>query len=783
MDKLPCSTSLLMSINFDGLKDVINFFHKNMNIMNEKINDISKKFKGFEDIQNQFNDSKIKTEAGLRLLSDLEQSINNHSQIIIEHSNKISTNKDNFEELKLEIQKIKTDNKNISDKINNLESNLNNDIGKISEEENEINKMKIENKNNFDIIIKKVEDLDSKITEIIEKENEKSEIKIINNKEIKKEEENNINKKEEENKDEEKEENNMEKLENNILFKALTIRVNQLEEKIKKISDETLKNIITPNSNKVTEIKEAKYSNAENKFEDQLDNNFNDKLNEIENKISKLQNDFLSLNLNNNNNYDENQSPNVENQISDEMINNNKIQKDNNENINQKQEDINNSIEQIKNIISNDQQKFDSLEKKIGEMISQINELYNEISGNKFLGKNEFNKYSQKLNIQLKDYNDKINDILLKTSLNSESLKKLSSINKISKNSMKTEYKLINNNKNDALLMETIESNTKQIIIEYLKKSDLANNPKILKIEKDLENCTNLTNELSNKLMQLSKIDMNNLKKEISELKEKTKKDIENNNKNIEEKIKNIPLFIDELYFCQRILFGKEELEKYKKMSKEERRNEIELGTSIKDEMHIHSDYLKKLSEGINKVNNRLSNLNKENLAAIKKDLKNESNFILEDFKSGLKDSINKIETQLKDKVDKLGLDQFWNKINEQLIEEMKQKIDKKEMNKNNNYLKKKIDNLESKISRTLVDTLIDLQMDEAPLLVKKNFREITEQKCASCGQNLQNVNNNGILGFSMDFNNVGANQHKNFKPKNISDKDKLPEIKTNLQK
>ena len=144
--------------------------------MNEKINDISKKFKGFEDIQNQFNDNKIKTEAGLRLLSDLEQSINNHSQIIIEHSNKIGMNKDNLEELQLEIQKIKTDNKNITDKINNLESNLNNDIGKISEKENEINKMKIENKNNFDIIFQKVEDLDSKINKINEKENEKSEI-------------------------------------------------------------------------------------------------------------------------------------------------------------------------------------------------------------------------------------------------------------------------------------------------------------------------------------------------------------------------------------------------------------------------------------------------------------------------------------------------------------------------------------------------------------------------------------------------------------------------------
>ena len=219
-------------------------------------------------------------------------------------------------------------------------------------------------------------------------------------------------------------------------------------------------------------------------------------------------------------------------------------------------------------------------------------------------------------------------------------------------------------------------------------------------------------------------------------------------------------------------------------MSKEERRNELSIGTSVKEEINIHGNYLKILSEGINKVNNRINNLNKENLALIKKDLKNESNFILEDFKSGLKESISKIEDQLRDKVDKLGLDQFWNKINDQLIEEMKQKIDKKELNKNNMYLKKKIDNLESKISRTFVDTLIDLQMDEAPLLVKKNFREITEQKCASCGQNLQgdkNINN-GLLGTSLDFNNIGINQHKTYRQRNISDKDKLPEIKTNLQ-
>ena len=825
MDKLPCSTSFLMSINFDGLKDVINFFHKNLNIMNEKINDISKRFKGFEDIQNELNENKIKTESGLRLIGDLEQSINNHSQNIIENSNRIFTNKDNLEQLKLEIEKIKIDNINISNKIENLISNSNNEdknnnekssdeINNAKELENEINKMKIENKNNFDMILKKIEDLESKTKQTYEKESEKSDIiknkvDIIknekinddNNKDIEekekdirkqeekinneeKEEDNNNEEKEEEDNNEEIKENKFNILENNKLLKDLSERLNQLEENIKKISNEEVKNIIPPNSNQITEIKEIKSSNAENNLEEEKPvKNFENKLNEIENKISKLENDFFSLQLNKNINDDMNHNLIVQNQISDEIINNNTIQKENNEGLNPKQENNNNAIEQIKNIISNEHKNYNSLQNKIYEIISQINELNNKISANKFLGKNEFNKYSQKLDIQLKDYNDKINDILLKISLNSENVKRLSLVNDIPKNFEKNEYETVNNNRKDLILLEKIESNTRKLIMDFLKKLDISGNPQILKIEKELEKTNSSIDELSNKLTELSQDGIKNLKKEFLKLNEITEKNIENDIKNIDDKIKDINLLKEEINFLQGILFGNEEMEKYKKMTKAERKNEISMGNSIKEEIKIHSDYLKKLSEGINKVNNRLSNLNKENLAAIKRDLKNESNFILADFKLGLKDSINNIETKLKDKVDKLGLDQFWSKINEQLIEEMNQKIDKKEMNKNNMYLKKKIDNLESKISRTLVDTLIDLQMDEAPLLVKKNFREITEQKCASCGQNLQNVANNGLLGYSLDFNNMGTNQHKTFKQKNIADKDKLPEIKTNSQK
>jgi len=797
MDKLPCSPSLLMSINFDGLKDVINFLHKNMNIMNEKLNDIFKKFKGFEEIQNQANENRIKTEAGLRLLGELEQSISNHSQSIIENSNRISTNKDNLEELKLYVEKIQNNNKKKSNKNKNLISNsnidnkvdnvnafvhdeINNDYEDDNELENEIYKIKLENKNNFEKIFQKFEELDSKINKINDKEDDESKIEINKEKIITDKEKNN-NEKEKENNEKE---NKMESQENNVLIKDLSDRVTQIEETLKKMSDEMINDIKLPNSDKITEIKEIKSANAENNLGNKQENNYDDKLNEIENKISKLEQDFLSIQLNNFVNNETNQIPISQNQIiQDEIIHNDKIQNEKNDEINQKEEGNNESISDIKNMINNEQKKFNSLQNKIYEIVSQINELNYKISGDKILGKNEFNKYTQKLELQLKDYNDKINDILLKTSLNSDSLKKLSLINDIPKNFAQTDYKKISNNKSDALLMDTIESNTRKIIIDYLRRLDISDNPKIIKIEKDLENHNNLINESTNKLTELIQDNINNQKKEFSELLEKTKKDIESKIKNIEDKIKIIPTLKEEIDFCQGILLGGEELEKYRKMSKEERRNEMTLGTSIKEEINIHSDYLKKLSEGINKVNNRLSNLNKENLASIKKDLKNESNFILEDFKVGLKDSISKIETKLRDKVDKLGLDQFWNKINEQLLEEMKQKIDKKEMNKNNMYLKKKIDNLESKISRTLVDTLIDLQMDEAPLLVKKNFREITEQKCASCGQNLQNVSNNGILGYSLDFNNFGNNQHKAFKQKIIPEKDKLPEIKTNIQK
>ena len=772
MDKLPCSTSFLMSINFDGLKEVVEFFHKNINNLNERIKDLNLKFKGYEDMQSQLKENNIKTESSLRLLHELEERLNNYSKNIMDNSQKIESTKEKYNQLKEDIEKMKLDNQNNLNEIKNLienskQSNKEEEKRKIESNElkEEILKIKNENKNDFENIQAKIEILENNINLI--KENLKQNDNIFD-----------INKKNE-NKDEI---NNKENNEQILLYNSLVKRVSVIEESINNIKNEISNKEmqINPLANKkITEIKETHPSNAENKLiekEDKPDTelftkNFESQLNEISNKIINLENEIISI---------KNTS---KEKVKDNEIDNN-LKKVNIEN--EKLDEVDVKDNNFDDKPDNLENKTNHTNKKIENIASEIDKINNKLDSDEFMKNKDFKKFSQKLDIKFKNYNDTINNILSKE-YSSNKINGNSFQNSINRRSSEEDYneKNQNNSRKNLELLRTIESNTRSMILEYLKKLDISKNPAILEQKKDIESNSNLLAELSEKI-DLIKNESKERNKNFLNLIEKTQNEFNNNIIKLEKDIGSISLLNDEIDFCENIILGKEQNEKYKKMSKEEKNAEISVGNSIKEEINMHGNYLNKLSEGINKVNNRINNLNKENLSLIKKDLKSESNFILEDFKQGLKESINKIETQLKDKVDKLGLDQFWNKINEQLIEEMKRKIDKKEMNKNNQYFKRKIDNLESKISRTLVDTLIDLQMDEAPLVVKRNFREITGQKCASCGQSLQNVVSNGILGNSLDFNNYNnfvLNQNKTFRTKNIGDKNKLPEIKTNLQK
>ena len=225
----------------------------------------------------------------------------------------------------------------------------------------------------------------------------------------------------------------------------------------------------------------------------------------------------------------------------------------------------------------------------------------------------------------------------------------------------KSEKKNTNNNYVTYDMFQSFESHSKELIIKYISNIDISSNPSILEIHKNLGDFKNQVNDLSTKIGEI--IVTNNKNNEYNNgIIDNIKKETKNNLKKIENEIERITSLQEEIDFFRVFLLGKDEDIKYKNMTQEEKKNELLIGTSIKEEMTIHGNYLKKLSEGLNKVNSRINNLNKETLVLIKKDLKSESNIILEDFKSGLKDSINRIETQLRDKVDKLGLDEFWNK-------------------------------------------------------------------------------------------------------------------------
>ena len=811
MDKLPCSTSFLMSVNFDGLKEVIDFLHKNINILNEKINDLNKKFNGFEDIKAQIYENKIKTESSLRLLNELDERVNNFSENLLKNSEKTNSNEEKINKISQEIEKIQISNNNNLENSSNEKENkeiIDKLFENYKELKEEMQKENSKSNDNIDKINEKINILEQKLNSLNTNMDINNNINNINNLNINENLKNNNNDINNNNKNSfeekkiyEKDENYMRKnyelLSNKI--DKLEQNINELYSKYPKEDNKNYNEIIPLKESKTIVIKEIQGNNKENNIIDINNNNeleekldkkikeFSEKLMEMEKEINKIQSDNniknynVNLNINNEqkleNNLNKEETPLEKNKNINSQEKNDKLKEEIKEVVPEKGEE---NIKEVK-------LKENLVNKQIAEIKLQINQIKDILSKDESLKKSEFNKYSQKLDIQLKDYNNKINKLLEKDHLRDKMMENLNRYNNISsyrqkdEDNNKLDRKNSNNNYVTFDMLQSFESKTRELIFKYISNLDISSNPLILEIQKGFNNLKNLEKDLSSKIDEI--IITNNKNNDfnynlINELKRETK----NSTKKLSSEIERITSLQEEIDFFRVFLLGKEEDAKYKSMSQDEKKNELLIGTSIKEEMTIHGNYLKKLSEGLNKVNSRINNLNKETLILIKKDLKAESSNILEDFKSGLKDSINRIETQLKDKVDKLGLDEFWNKINEQLIAEMNEKIDKKEMNKNNQYLKRKIDNLESKISRTLVDTLIDLQMDEAPLVVKRNFREISEKKCASCGQNLPNINN-GIMNNSYDFNNLNASQNKIFKPRNIPEKDKLPEIKQNLPK
>ena len=578
MDKLPCSTSFLMSVNFDGLKEVIDFFHKNINTLNEKINDLYSKLKDFDDVKNQVNENKIKTESTIGLLKELEEKINNYSTNIMNNTEKINTNEGNINKLTDDVEKMQILNtNNNSDSSNN---NGNNEIlNKLFEKYEKLKEGILQDNNNNKDSINK---LNKKFDELEQKMN-------------------NINYE-----DKEKDLKN-----NNIDY---IHRQNNYEGKneIKSESDNN-KNYdknMQSNDTETTNIREIQINNENN------NNNFfelkkilDKKISEFNDKMVKIEEDIKNIKLNTNN---DNNNPNMNLNIpltgTDETIKGKKLNDNDND-----------------NLIKDNENSINLLKKNFAEIVSQINDINNKLSQDDSLKKSEFNKYSQKLDIQLKDYNDKINKILQNENSRNKLIEDLKRNYDISSYKQKDGNINIDENKFATIdMLKLSESRNREMIIKYLSNIDISSNSTVLEINKNIEDTKNLIKELGLKIEEI--ITNNNKNNENnSELIEDIKKEVKNNLKKIENEFDKIASVQEEIDFFRIFLLGQEEALKYKSMSQEERKNELLIGTSIKEEMNIHGNYLKKLSEGINKVNSRINNLNKETLTLIKKDLKAES--------------------------------------------------------------------------------------------------------------------------------------------------------------
>ena len=309
-------------------------------------------------------------------------------------------------------------------------------------------------------------------------------------------------------------------------------------------------------------------------------------------------------------------------------------------------------------------------------------------------------------------------------------------------------------------IMKKIDENLKDMVQNKIDQFDLTSNPNIENLNKILEEHKD---ELDKAFESIVDIRNNLLSKKVQDDLTGLLKKVESS----DEKYRKLKFDLDKL---NKLLEGENEENK-------EGESNNKFQGSFRENISFLGQKIAELQNNFNELKSKVDNMNKEILTIVKRDLKNESQRILEEFKSDLRLSISKIEEQLRDKVDKFGLVEFGQKMNSRIGNEMSRKIDKNDMSKNNMYISRKIDNLENKISRTLVDTLIDLQLDEAPLMTKKNLMGNVE-KCASCNQPLPQNQGYYMVNKSIDFNNYG-NRNSNFKSKYvIKESEKLPEIK-----
>ena len=748
MDDIPIDLNKVLSLDLSNLITVINFLHQNSIGLNQKIDTLSNKINTFNELRDDLESFKIKSQAQNQKIDEIQMSFSNFQNSLLTFDNrmneldqKISSINQNFEQIQT-IQNANGDKMNaheqnlnnlnrvVEEQVKNFEkeqeksegvmkkyeerfSDITNDVSKLetkleSNVKNISNLIEISNqksKDQTDKIHKKVSDLENTVIGLVskissskakemqeakQKEDQKREQEKKEEERKKKEEAEKEKKKEEDKQEEEKKEEvntvnpNTEAKEGaqqgqtegtgsqGAPVNGTTIQLPS--EEVKSINDKI------DNAKKQTDILKIQYA--------QDIGLINQKLKALQESVTKLtkEDPFSDIDITQITPAGELTTTDIPTQVVQKApLPKIELPTDSLDKI----DGVDNEI--FKKMVDSIRIMGQTLEGKAGRDDLAIT--------NRKITK-EIDKLTQKLNNSLKLYDAKIASS--KTGGND--------------GSPGLTFDVITETI-ETQLNQKLQEKSKDLIQSAIDQIDFSNNPKIQEFN---DNIANHTEELNKAFESIVDIRKNLLSKDIEVVVESLKGRIDD----YEAQCRKLKFDIDEITKqLEGEIDDKKDTKDYNKPKQ----------GSLREHINVIGSRVLSLSSSFEKLEKRVENINRDTLNIVKRDLKAESTRILDEFKGDLKVSISKIEEQLRNKVDRFGLVEFGQRIDNKLTSEMRNKIDRGDLTKNNHYINRKIDSLENKISRTLVDTLIDLQLDEAPLMIKKNMKYV--DRCASCNQ------------------------------------------------
>ena len=726
------------TFSFNNLIKVINYLHQNNLNLSSELKDINQRLYSFESLKSDIEDIKIKSLKMQQSNENILQQMNHIKNDLSKINNDISEihkKNDIFVEKITDLDKEKNAHeKNLNNlnqameenikKINNIEENASLDRKKMGEIESkvdanskkndelknniiDINKILEQNKKNF-------EDINSTINNIIETTNKKNS-----------------------------------ELNNRIL--NIVNDIANVSDKVTNIPQQIITNIESPDNQKQTKEEEIIYTKVpEPKFNvnmnmetTELVKAIMDEVEKQKVKYNKLKDD-LRLNKENQTKQNDTFRANIS-KIKEDLSNFKSEFDENIENITNNinilsmpKEDINESKTDLKKEESNTiPEEQPNLNINLREYVS--NDTFKKLNDNVRiltsslnlkLSVSDFEAKIKKFNQRLEDIEmslegqthgprPRINLELVNTAITKESLSEIPSEYRSELEEIDAWAKIIE---------KRLKKNIHDFIQTELDKIDKSSNERMDKIEnnqqknvEDIKYNNKTILDIKNTLTNFStKNDINKIKTE----QEKINKECKINRMKIEDIVKNIegqPNDDDE---------------------EEEKGQNNNIAVTTYEKIKLLNRTCQTLNNKISSLENRSRSITKEVKDDVKQNLKIETGKIMQQFRNKLDGFTTRFEYELRNKIDQIGLTDFENKMNNKFYIDLREKLDKTDLKKNNNMLNRKIDNLESKISKTLVDTIIDLQMDEQPLIIKKNGNGV--DVCASCNQPVNKINASG---------------------------------------